>query len=343
MIHKAGLKSSLRGILLWSGLFFILLLTILSIVGAFIGAQHARQFFNSIPLAAYWMTLAILLIAGIVFFHRLKSIRGLFLIDIGCVVVLAGGIWGSPAGLKIQDSLFGTNTIRAGIMPIYEGRTEKSVDIEEGGVKELPFAIKLVDFRLEYYEPGSLLIQTNQGEGFKIAAEPGMKYSLGDNFGAIEIVRLFKSFKLILEGDKRQSIDDPNGKPNAAIEILLIKPDGSEATRYAFEKFPGHVNPNDNMAFFYQRAIRKYISDVEVIKDNNVVMRKNIEVNKPLHFGGYIFYQQDYDKQAGQYTVLRVTSETGLGVVYLGFIILCAGAFWHFWLRYLFGDREIED
>jgi hypothetical protein len=343
MGNEAQRNIRLRRSLLWAALTLILFLIALSIYGAFIGAEAASRLFNSIPLAVYWLALTALLITGVVAFHRLLHIRGLFLIHLGCVLVLAGGIWGSQAGLKIQDMLLGTDTIRAGQMVIYEGTAEKAVAGEDDSEKELPFAIKLVDFRLEYYEPGQLLIQTNRDEGFKLSAEPGMKYSLGDDLGSVEIVRRFERFKILFEGDKRIAVDDPNGGPNPALELRLKKPDGTETTKYVFERFASHVGQEDTLAFYYRRTIQEYISDVEVIKDNAAVARKSIEVNKPLHFGGYLFFQQDYDHEGGQYTVLRVTSDNGLGVVYLGYILLCAGVFWHLWLRNIFGDRIIED
>ncbi|MCJ7729951.1 MAG: cytochrome c biogenesis protein ResB [Sedimentisphaerales bacterium] len=333
----------MRRLLLWAALALILLLIALSIYGAFIGAEAAQAFFNSIPLAIYWLAFAALLVSAVAIFRRLLHIRGLFLIHIGCVLVLAGGIWGSQAGLKIQDMLFGTDTIRAGQMVIYEGTDEKAVAGEDDSEKELPFAIKLVDFRLEYYQPGQLLIQTREGISFRISAEPGREYLLSVDLGSVEIMRRFENFKLILEGDKRIANDDPNGSANPALELRLKKPDGTETTKYVFERFAGHVGPEDNLAFSYRRTIQEYISDVEVIKDNVTVARKSIEVNKPLHFGGYLFYQQDYDHEGGQYTVLRVTSDSGLGIVYLGYILLCAGVFWHLWLRHIFGDRVIED
>ena len=340
-MQKAGLKNRVIRLVLWSGLSLILLLMALSIYGAFIGAEAAQRFFNSIPLTIYWLALTLLLISAILTFRRLLQIRGLFLIHIGCVLVLAGGIWGSQAGFKIRDSLFGTDTIRSGKMIVYKGMTDKAVETEQGGTKLLPFSIKLVDFRLEYYRPGLLLIRTITGEGYKIPAEPGTKYDLGDNLGSVEIVKKFDRFKLIFEGDKRIAIDDPNGRSNPALEILLIKSDGSRQTRYAFERFPGHVNPNDNLTFSYRRMVRDFISDVEVIEDNKPVAKKSIEVNKPLRFEGYLFYQQGYDDQAGRYTILSVTSDNGLGIVYLGYIILCAGVFWHFWFSRIFHDREI--
>ena len=209
--------------------------------------------------------------------------------------------------------------------------------------KTLPFAIKLVDFRVEYYEPGHLLIQTADGEGFRMPAKQGSEYLLGPDLGSVEIVRRFENFKIVFEGDKHLAIDDPNGGPNPALELRLKLPDGSEKTRYVFERFAGHTNPGETMAFSYLRMVKDYISDVEVVKDGKSVARKSIEVNKPLHFAGFLFYQYAYDGDAERYTVLKVANDSGLVAVYLGFILLCAGVFWHLWLRHVFGDRTIED
>jgi hypothetical protein len=342
-MHEADVKKTLRRPVLWAGLMLILLLTAFSIYGAFIGAQAAQEFFNSMPLSVYWLAFVALLLTGIVIFHRLLHIRGLFLIHLGCILVLAGGISGSPAGLKIQDTLFGANTIHSGQMVIYEGESQNSVYTEAGNKKSLPFEIKLVDFKIEYYQPGWLLVQTQDGVGFKMPAQAGVEYTLGDDLGSIEIVRQFENFKLLMQDGKRTAVDDPNGKPNPALELRIKTPDGGEKTKYVFEQFAGHENPDDKMLFFYQRTIRDYISDLEVIKDDKVVARKSIEVNKPLHFGGYLFYQQGYDDTEGRYTILRVTTDKGLGSVYLGYILLCAGVFWHLWFRHVFNDREIED
>ena len=342
-MQSAGLKNGLRRVALWAGLLFILFLISLSIYGAFIGAESAKGFFNSIPLSVYWLAFTVLLISAIALFRRLLCFRGLFLIHLGCIIILAGGIIGSQAGFIIQDKLFGTDTIRSDQMIINEGTTERAVELEDGVTKTLPFAVKLMDFKIEYYKPGQLIIRTPEGEGFKIPAQPGQKYVLGDDLGSVEIVRRFENFKLMREGDKRVAIEDINGGPNPALELLLKNSDGSEKTRYVFERFAGYSNPDDAMSFSYRRAVRAYISDVEVIKDNKVVTRKSIEVNKPLHYGGYLFYQQGYDSDTGRYTILGVTSDKGLGVVFLGYILLCAGTFWHFWLRHIFGDREMED
>jgi hypothetical protein len=340
---EAGFKSRFKRAALWAGLILILLLIAFSIYGAFIGVGRARGFFNSIPLAVYWFAFAVLIVTGIGIFKRLLCWRGLFLIHLGCIIILIGGIYGSQAGFQLQDKLFKTDTIRSGQMIINEGVTERAVEMEDGIIKMLPFAIKLVDFKMEYYQSGQLIIRTQNGEGFKIPAEPGQKYVLGRDLGSVEVVRRFESFKMMLEGGKRSAFDDSNGKPNPALEVLLKKPDGNNVPRYVFERFPGHARRDENFQLSYHRPIKDFISEVEVIKDNQVVARKNIEVNKPLHYGGYLFYQQGYDSDAGRYTILGVTSDRGLGIVFLGYILLCAGVFWHFWFRHIIGDREIED
>ena len=337
MMKEAGLKNRLRMPILWAVLVLIGLLTVFSVYGAFIGAERALGFFNSIPLTVYWVMFAGVLIAGIALFSRLLHVRDLLLIHSGCVLVLAGGMWGSQALVKTQDSLFGTDTIRAGRMVLYEGQTEKSVSTADMGQKNLPFEIKLVDFNIEYYEPGILLIQTIAGDVLYVKAEPGAGFSIGDDYGSIEIARCFTNFKLILEGDKYAAIDDPNGEPNPAVELTLKRPDGSQVTRYAFERFSGGINLNDKLAFSYRRIIRDFISDIEVIKNKKAAARKRIEVNEPLHFDGYFVYQQGYDDVAGRYTVLLVRSDKGLTAVYLGFVLLSAGLFRHLWFGRVFG------
>jgi len=85
------------------------------------------------------------------------------------------------------------------------------------------------------------------------------------------------------------------------------------------------------------RAISDYISELEVIdNDGKIVARKDIEVNHPLRYGGYRFYQQDYDHQAGRYTILEAVSDTGIPAVFAGYWMLCIGVIWHMWLRHLF-------
>jgi len=329
MDSNAIVLSRVRRAVLWAALCAIVLLTALSIHSAFIGDDKAKGFFNSIPLAVYWLAFGILLILAIVLFHRLIRVPGLLLIHAGCVFILAGAMWGSQAGHKIQKALFGIDKIPTGQMTIYEGQSENEVTCADGQIRELPFSIRLRDFRIEYYEQGRLEVRTRDGIGWKIPARPGTEYFLGADYGAVTIVRKFDSFKI--------SIDGP---PNPAVEVEIKNPDGTRATKYVFERFPAYASRDDKLLLSYQATIRDYISDVDVVKDGQVVAQKNIEVNHPLHFGGYFFTQNSYDEQAGQYTVLGIASDTGLSAVYGGYVALCIGLFWHLWVRAIAGKRK---
>jgi hypothetical protein len=273
-------------------------------------------------------------------FKRLIRLPGLFLIHAGCILILAGALWGSAAGLKIQNRFFGTDKIQAGQMAIFKGDAENHIWLEGSSLtKELPFHIKLKDFRIEYYKPEYLEILTSKGRS-KIPIEVGRVLFIAPDFGTITIARVFENFKILSDGDRKTIIDDPQSGYNPALEVWIKKPDGEVFTRYVFERFPDHIYPGDKFLLKYSRSIRDYISDVQVIKDGKVAAEKSIEVNHPLYFGGYHFYQNSYDAEGHRYTILSVTSDTGLNIVYAGYLLLGTGVFWHFWLKHIFMKRE---
>ena len=80
--------------------------------------------------------------------------------------------------------------------------------------------------------------------------------------------------------------------------------------------------------------VRDYKSRLTVLgAGGQELAQQEIEVNSPLHYGGYHFYQHSYDNRAGRFTVLSVRSDAGLDLVWLGFAMLCFGVFWLFYGR----------
>jgi hypothetical protein len=330
-----------KGGVLWVALAVIILLIFLSIYGAFLGAERAQDFFNSLPLAVYWLVFVSMLGAGLVVFRQLVRAPALLLIHAGCVLILGGAMWGSKAGHGLQQKLLGIDKIPAGQMVIFEGQSERHVKAETGeGFRELPFSIRLKDFRMEYYEPEYLYIEAKDGQRWKMPVEIEKEFALGTDFGTAKIVRRFENFKINIEGDRRQAYDDPEGGYNPALEVQIRDANGDVRTKYVFERFGGHVHPEDRFALSYRRVVRDYVSELAVIKDDRIVLEKNIEVNHPLHFGGYHFYQHWYDDEGHQYTILEVVSESGLNAVYGGYAMLCIGVFGHLWLRGFLARRR---
>jgi len=334
--------SRFRRAVMWVGLTLVILLILASVYGAFLGAERAKGFFNTLPLAVYWLALALMLIAGIAVFRRLVRVPALGLMHFGCVFILAGSMWGSNGGHRLQKKIFGIDKIPEGEMKIFESASENRVALKnEALIKELPFHIKLNDFRMEYYKPEYLHVETRQEHSWKIPVEINAEYSLGPDFGTVKVVRAFENFKMTIDTNEGTVIDDPRPGYNPALEIQVKDPNGNVSTKYVFERFPGHIHPEDRFLLSYHRTVRDYVSELQVIENGEVVAEKNIEVNHPLHFGGYHFYQHSYDDQAHQYTVLNVVSDTGLNLVYAGYLMLCVGVFWHLWLReFKFGTRK---
>jgi hypothetical protein len=327
---------------MWIALVMVVLLIILCIYGAFLGSQRAKALFNSPVLSIYWLVLTAFLIMGFVTYRQLIRLPGLLLIHAGCILILAGALWGSGTGLKVQNQLFGTSKIQKGKMVILKDNAENRIYLEDNSqAKELPFYLKLKDFRIEYYKPEYLEILTPQGSS-KIPVEIEKTVSIAPNLGTITIMTVFENFKISINGNRKTVLDDPQAGYNPAIEVRIENPDGDVTTRYVFERFPDYIYPEDKFLLRYRRTIRDYISDVQVLKNGNVVVEKSIEVNHPLHFDGYHFYQSSYDTQGHRYTVLSVVSDTGLTLVYAGYMALVIGVFWHFWARHIFAKGRLK-
>jgi len=270
-------------------------------------------------------------------FRRLVRVPGLLLMHAGCILILAGGMWGSKLGTDLQRRLFGIDRVREGRMVIYEGTSENRVIVDDAGreFKTLPFALRLKDFRIEYYQPANLYIETRDGRRWKVPVEVGKELPLGQGLGTAKVVRTFENFRMSKVDGKNVFLDDPNSGSNPALEVQVTQPNGQTTTKYVFEKFPGHGSAQDAFVMNYRRTISDYISEIDVVEGDKVVAAKDVEVNHPLHFGGYHFYQSSYDDKAGLYTVLSVHSDTGLYVVYAGYWLLCLGVTWHLWLRHI--------
>ena len=329
-----------RIVLLW-----ILALAVLSVIGAFWGATRAREFFNSFPMQVFWLVFTLLLTVGMLAFARLRQKVGLLLIHAGCVLVLVGGMWGSDLGHQLQKQFWGIDKVTQGYMVVLEG---KSADkIMSGDIRRelarLPFRLHLHDFRMEYYQERAKLLvyhQVKSGSQIEmigqIPARPGEVLLLDQGLPSLKVLRQFHNFRITMENGSRTITDDAQAGENPALELELTWPDGNLQISYVFERFP-KFNQVGPLHFRYMLMPKDYFSDLEVEVDGaSGKVRKMVEVNHPLHYGGYYFYQSDYDHQGGTYTVLSVTSDTGLGIVFGGYFLLCLGTFWHFWFSGIF-------
>jgi len=442
---------------MWASLVAICLPAALSVFGAFLGAERAGAFFNSVPMAVLWCALALLLVGGLLAFRSIFRSPGLLGMHAGCVLILAGSMWSSGAAHELRARWLGTAKVHKGYMDLQRGLGEDRVRERESGqeVAQLGFELRLERFWVEYYPldetpPLYALVRPSGGDETlrrRIDWEPGkaspipftdasvrvldyeytgpprlvmfppsggrliMPAKVGEEMripGAsvtVKVVRVFSNFRLDGEPGEEEPFESAEPGWNPAAELELRGDDGGVKRAYAFSPaltrtMLAHGRPAAPLTAIYEvaspgekppppalsarleitggkssgtvalvvteseeftlmplvmvfadeqawrdagqpmlalkmppRQVQDYKAEVAVIKNGSEVARKVIEVNHPLHYGGYHFYQNAYDRQHWDYTVLSVTSDSGLVAVYAGFVLLCAGTVLRFYVR----------
>lgn len=94
-----------------------------------------------------------------------------------------------------------------------------------------------------------------------------------------------------------------------------------------------HRNTQFVTTFQRERDILDYKSRVRVFEDGEELFARTIEVNHPLVYGGYAIYQQSYDEVDWTWTGFEVVRDPGLWIVYFGFIMMCLGSIYVFYVR----------
>jgi hypothetical protein len=174
------------------------------------------------------------------------------------------------------------------------------------------FAAKLRDPGLAALHAGTLLILLgsfwNSHAGHALAAR----------LGGTE--KIPWSYLVLHEGEQSNIVWDET----------LAQPLGRLPFDVRLEKF--------SMDFYPQRyvemepAVKQYRSAVSLCR-GNVDRPAEITVNHPQHFHGYHLYQMSWGRNPDLYSVLLVASDSGLTVVYAGFVLLVLGTALRFWFR----------
>ena len=166
-------------------------------------------------------------------------------------------------------------------------------------------------------------------------------YNIADSDLEIRVVKYFPSHSLKKTVAKKTGgHEGHNHGPgehhgNPAVFIEMEGPRGKFAD-WVFAHTPPHWYPDNNFAVLYEKSgmeIKDYKSILRVVENGKTMMTKTIEVNSPLKYKGFVFYQSSYDPEGERYTGLQVTKNPGLLVVYTGFILLCLGIVFIFYVK----------
>ena len=245
---------------------------------------------------------------------------GFFLSHFGLFLALLAATLGSGNIQRLEINL------------LKEGNESNIGVSKDGEMVKLPFALRLLDFTIEEYNPRLALMDMHSGHYITFngrdfpMVEKGLKTTLGN--WRIEITdympqAIFKDSTFVI-----------SNKPGSYMAVYVKAISGRDTMKGWVSNGSYLQNslylPLDST----QRLVltkpepRKYSALVEVMKDSLKTDTATIEVNKPYTVKGWKIYQVGYDQSKGKWSnlsVLEAIKDPSLPLVYTGFFMVMAG------------------
>lgn len=128
-----------------------------------------------------------------------------------------------------------------------------------------------------------------------------------------------------------------------AVRIAVTRGKESVSNWYFLNhhRLPGMHSPFDGLSLRIWRPprVKDYKSKVNIIEGDEIVSSKLVEVNHPLSYKGYTFYQTNYDKEELKYSEFQVVRDPGVWWVMTGFLLIMFGVIQKFYLEPLFSRK----
>ena len=247
------------------------------------------------------------------------------------------GLW-----IALSTATLGAGDLKRWYINIYEDKDFVPHAYDDNrNLHELPFAVKLIDFDIEEYNPKIGIAEWETGnllnaEGLNpVTIEKGLNVNFSD--WDITIEEFLHS--AITENGK-YILDDESGAAPAALITSVNRVSGDTVFSWiscgSFILKSHYISLNEKyfLAMIRPQA-KKFSSLVEIKSDKNIIDTVTIEVNKPHKIMGWRLYQLNYDQDMGKWSnlsVLEVVKDPWLPIVYIGIFLVLAGAFYIFWI-----------
>ena len=173
----------------------------------------------------------------------------------------------------------------------------------------LPFAVRLIDFNIENYNPklaildgrtGTVVVEDGKTMPF---IEKGLKTTM-ENWD-VEVLE-YEAEAFMVEGQYVHG--DSIGNAPAAYVKAVNPVSGQEAEGWissgSFRVMHAHMQMDNH--YFLAMTIpepEKYSSDI-VIEDGEQELPLTLEVNKPYKYKGWKLYQLSYDERMGKWSMV---------------------------------------
>jgi hypothetical protein len=354
----------------------ILIATVISLLAIqlFFGKTLFAKWFSSIPcsvsaIVAYAMLTLLLgfvkqddaqISPGLKMFgfHHLKNTLPFILVELYLLMALgfvtikrAYPLSRKNAGFLLNHAGLWLTLVAAGLgsgdlqrlkVGIYENGSFVNAAYTKGHqIFVLPFSLKLLDFKMEMYDPGIAVADTQSGtmvqkHGVTIPLiRKGSEYRLQD--WKIRVLEMIP--QAIGQGEGYVASENPVSAAVAYVKGININSgdsvkgwlcSGSVLIRPSYIRIGG-----SQVIFITKPEPRKYSSSM-VIKDKQGKMDTVlVEVNKPFKMNRWSLYQLSYDEKMGaasNLSEIEAVYDPWLPLVYIGIIIMIAGSCYLFWL-----------
>jgi hypothetical protein len=208
-------------------------------------------------------------------------------------------------------------------------------------VRELPFSMKLIDFRIDEYSPKIGVVDVRSGEWVTVNGITFMtaKKETITEFGSwIISIREFIPDAISDSGNYLSS-ETEGAAPAAFVEIkdllseTIITKGWISSGSYTVPIKHLYIDKQYVMVMLRPEAER-FSSDIIIDSDKeyDTIL---LEVNRPHKMKGYNLYQLSYDERMGKWSrtsVVEAVKDPWLTVVYVGVFMLLAGAAYIFWI-----------
>lgn len=260
----------------------------------------------------------------------------------GTVLILVGGligvIWGEKGYLHLIKGQ-PTNVMKV----VEKGR--------ETGEKKLDFSVSLEDFKVEYYDEGDrIAVYKREGDAYKymFSINPSRikEFQLPGGIRTIRILNkkvyvteekteipYFEIEVDIPEHIRNSSGDESSNFPHHGIGVGGFK-DGPVSLILAQGNplpFAGNKYIVDYVGEKEPRLFQSILSITTI--NGQKIVSPPILVNSPFSYGGYKFYQSNYNPDNPYYSGILVVKDPGLPLVYIGFVFICAGIIYIFYIK----------
>jgi hypothetical protein len=286
--------------------------------------------FNSVIFTWYYALSVtfLLLILGLSTLRRIRPFRGRnipFFIN-------HFGLW-----LAMTTALLGFADKQQAMMPVHTNQLVWFAETSSKEIIELPFALKLQKFVVEYHPPKIALLNS-KGEAYQIK---------GDQFAEVQKNKKMHigAYHIIINDIFNDAFfveDSIINRPNTvgtsiAAHASVYKNKQKVAEEWLFPgnyMFPGkyiHLHP-DSILVLLDPEPSYYGSEVLLYTQSGIKDKaESISVNGPLSTEGWMVYQHSYDNRFGKdspYSVFSVVRDPWLPYVYIGIFLMMIGGIW---------------